>query len=258
LTETKCVSSHREWGPAFAADTAMTPNFFDDGSPYLSHPLLTDERTSLEVDRILDIAGSGSLAVLDVGCGFGRHCVELATRGHSSTGVDPSSTMISSAMERAESAGVDVEFVVAAGETFTRPAAFDLAICLFTSLGQISGAGHEDSPKRLIENLKDSLRPGATLIIEIPERERALEALVVEEQLGPTGVTRRFDAATSHLHERFETPTGRFDLAYRLFGRDELAELVESVGFLVRELRPTALVAPPHTFMTLVAECPTG
>jgi len=236
----------------------MTQNFFDDGSPYLSHPLLTDERTSLEVEQILALVAPGRLDVLDIGCGFGRHCVELARRGHPATGVDPSSAMISSAEERAGDAGVDVEFVLASGETFARPASFDLAICLFTSFGQVSGEGINDSPTRVLENLKDSLRPGATLIIEIPERERALEALVGEEQLGPTAVTRWFDSATSHLHERFDTPSGRFDLAYQLFGRDELVELVESVGLLVRELRPQALVAPPDTFMTLVAKCPTG
>ncbi|MFT7475043.1 MAG: SAM-dependent methyltransferase [Verrucomicrobiales bacterium] len=258
MTEAKCVSSHREWGPAFASEASMNHNFFDDGSPYLSHPLLTDERTALEIDLILDLAGSGPFSVLDIGCGFGRHCVELARRGHSSTGVDPSSTMIASAKKRADSAGVDVEFVLATGEIFMRPASFDLAICLFTSLGQGSAGEREDSPTRLIESLKESLRPGSTLIIEIPEKERALDTLVVEEQLGPTRVTRWFDEATSHLHERFENPTHRFDLAYQLFGRDELVALVEGAGFVVRELRPYALVAPPHTFMTLVAECPTG
>ena len=64
--------------------------FFSDGSPYLSHPLLTAERTAAEVDEIERLVGSVSGRVLDVGCGFGRHSIELASRNADVTGIDPS------------------------------------------------------------------------------------------------------------------------------------------------------------------------
>lgn len=258
MTEAERLSPHREWGLALAAETSMSTNFFDQGSPYLDHPLLTEERSSLEVDRLLALVGRDPGAVLDMGCGFGRHCAEFARRGVRATGVDPSLTMIAAARDRARSAGVDVEFVAGRGETFSRPSSFDLAICLFTSLGQVSSDLGEDSPTLVLENINRSLRPGGMLVVEVPERTRTVDAFVVREQLGPTQVTRWFDDATSQMHERFVTPTRQFELAFRVFDADELATLMENAGFVVRERVGHALVSPPDTFMTLVAECPPG
>ncbi len=44
-----------------------------------------------------------SLRILDVGCGTGRHSVELASRGYLVTGVDLSETMLARAREKARS-----------------------------------------------------------------------------------------------------------------------------------------------------------
>ena len=72
---------------------AQVRNFFDDGSPYLGHPLLTAERTATEIDEVERLTGSVSGRVLDIGCGFGRHSIELASRFADVTGIDPSSTI---------------------------------------------------------------------------------------------------------------------------------------------------------------------
>ena len=62
----------------------METNFFEHGSPYLQHPLLTPERTAEEVDFILSILPvEPGDKFLDIGCGFGRHSLELALRGFS-------------------------------------------------------------------------------------------------------------------------------------------------------------------------------
>ena len=111
-------------------------NFFDEGSPYLSHPLLTAERTSSEVDRIIASVPETPSRVLDVGCGFGRHSVEFARRGCAVVGVDPSQAMINAARERADEAGVAIDLRVGTGDSIADVEVFDLAVCLFTSLGQ--------------------------------------------------------------------------------------------------------------------------
>jgi predicted TPR repeat methyltransferase len=40
--------------------------------------------------------------ILDIGCGTGRHCIELSKRGYRVTGVDLSSSQIKKAQEKAE------------------------------------------------------------------------------------------------------------------------------------------------------------
>ena len=80
-----------------------TPNFFSPGSPYLDHPLLTPERTAAEIDFVLaQTALPPGARLLDVGCGPGRHSLELARRGYQVMGIDPSGAMIAAAKRTAK------------------------------------------------------------------------------------------------------------------------------------------------------------
>ncbi len=49
--------------------------------------------------------------ILDIGCGTGRHAIELAKRGYKVTGVDLSESQLQRAREKAQEAGVSVEFL---------------------------------------------------------------------------------------------------------------------------------------------------
>jgi len=49
--------------------------------------------------------------ILDIGCGTGRHAIELAKRGYTVTGIDLSESQLSRAREKAAEAGVQVEFI---------------------------------------------------------------------------------------------------------------------------------------------------
>lgn len=278
MKQAQRFSPHREWGPALTARTAgpvasdrgpdvrVSFNFFGPGSPYLGHPLLTSERTAAEVDEICGQFSMGSLHgldVLDIGCGFGRHAIEFARRGASVIAVDPSSTMI----EAAKTAGAEfaIDWRVAAGEALTDRAIADLTICLFTTFGQLQAESPnpDASVHALLESLVGATRPGGQIVIEVPERDRAVDMLVESESLGApenqTAVSRRFDATTSVLHERFETSAGdTFDLAYQLFTKAELVDICEQAGLVDIVTVDRALVPPPPTFVTLYASCPNG
>ncbi len=215
------------------------PNFFETGSPFLQHPLLTDERTRQEVDFILEkVPVPENGRILDVGCGFGRHSIEFAQRGFVVTGIDPAEAMIAAAKQRASEANVDVDFQQIAAELFVAEDAFATAVCLFTTLGQISAAGDNLG---LIERVYTSLKDGGYFVVEVPQRETAVAQLKPSDQFGAgeryTAVTRQYDAAKQMVTETFNLvspeKTQTYLLQYRLLSREELVRLLENAGFLV-------------------------
>ena len=234
-------------------------NYFGPGSPYPLHGLLTEERTSAEVDRILSWCSEAPSDVLDMGCGFGRHSVEFAKRGLTVTGVDPSQAMIDLAKERAGHAGVELELVSQSGAEFVRHSAFDLAVCLFTTLGQIDpteAATGDPQIHLTLTNLATSLRPGGLLVVEVPEKERALDGFVESETVRAGHVQRSFDVDRSVVHERFETDHGEFELAYQLLSKAELLAAIERAGLFIADVFDEAVQTPPNTFVTVVARAP--
>jgi ubiquinone/menaquinone biosynthesis C-methylase UbiE len=84
-----------------------------------------------EVDFIeSEINHDGNCRILDVGCGTGRHSLELAKRGYSVTGVDLSEHMLNQAREKAGAAGVPVDFQVADARNLPFEDEFDLVIMI--------------------------------------------------------------------------------------------------------------------------------
>lgn len=60
------------------------------------------------IDR--ELGGDKSGRILDIGCGTGRHSIELTRRGYRMTGVDLSESMLSRAREKAKAAGLAIDF----------------------------------------------------------------------------------------------------------------------------------------------------
>lgn len=71
--------------------------FFDGhASQYLQNKFTNN--TVAEVDFLLrELALAPQSEILDVGCGVGRHAIELARRGHNVTGIDISAGMLDEA-----------------------------------------------------------------------------------------------------------------------------------------------------------------
>ncbi|SMO39612.1 class I SAM-dependent methyltransferase [Gracilimonas mengyeensis] len=71
-----------------------------------------------------------SLSILDVGCGTGRHTIELTKRGYKVTGVDLSESQLEHAREKATQANLQIEFQQMDARKLEFTDQFDLAIML--------------------------------------------------------------------------------------------------------------------------------
>ncbi len=77
-----------------------------------------------------EIGGDTTCRILDVGCGTGRHAIEMASRGYDITGVDLSSSQIRRAREKAQVAGLDIRFEEMDARSMPFQDEFDLVIML--------------------------------------------------------------------------------------------------------------------------------
>ena len=77
-----------------------------------------------------EINNDKSLKIIDIGCGTGRHAIELTKRGYNVTGVDLSENQINRAKEKGKEAGLNIDFQIQDARNLPFNNEFDLAIML--------------------------------------------------------------------------------------------------------------------------------
>jgi len=77
-----------------------------------------------------EISHNRQFRILDIGCGTGRHALELARRGYKVTGIDLSERQISIARQKAEKENLDVKFARADARELDFKDEFDLVIMM--------------------------------------------------------------------------------------------------------------------------------
>ena len=87
--------------------------------------------TTGEVDFIeKEIGQNKNCRILDIGCGTGRHAIELAQRGYNVTGIDLSEAQLAKARAKAASAGVSAQFIKADARQLSFVNEFDLVVMI--------------------------------------------------------------------------------------------------------------------------------
>ncbi|NWF88412.1 MAG: class I SAM-dependent methyltransferase [Ignavibacteriaceae bacterium] len=77
-----------------------------------------------------ELNSNKSLKILDVGCGTGRHSIELSKRGYSLTGIDLSESQLAHAREKAKKENLEIEFLKHDARKLPFVNEFDAAIML--------------------------------------------------------------------------------------------------------------------------------
>jgi SAM-dependent methyltransferase len=157
--------------------------FYDRHAPYYDRGAFT-RHTEAEVEFLLSVLKLPPGArVLDVGCGTGRHAIELARRGYRITGVDLSAGMLLQAIGKARAAGVDVEWVHADARTFAVREPMDAVLCLCGSAFAMPGL--DDDPAEhdaaVLRAIGAALKPGAPLVLTTPNGYRRIREVSDEE-----------------------------------------------------------------------------
>ena len=108
--------------------------------------------------------------ILDVGCGEGRHAIELGKLGHRVTGVDNSLALLLSAAQSKEVAGLEdarVEFLHADMRRLPGDREFDVVVCLGSTLGYFE----DEQNWQCIAEMRGRLKPGGRLLIHVFNRD---------------------------------------------------------------------------------------
>jgi len=100
--------------------------------------------------------------ILDIGCGTGRHAIELARRGYRVTGVDLSENQLNRAREKAKEAGVEVDFQAADARELSFLQEFDLAMMICE--GAFPLMETDEMNFLILKNAVTALKPGGKLI----------------------------------------------------------------------------------------------
>lgn len=217
------------------------------------------EKTPEEVTNIISLLKISSGAfVLDLGCGPGRHSLEIARRGFSIIGVDRTKTYLEKARKQAETEALKVEFIQEDMRSFCKPDTFDVAINLFTSFGYFEDIRDD---KKVIKNVYSSLKNKGVFLIDIMGKEvlariflernwyKVNDIIVLEERK----VCKNWGWIENRWIMIKDGKVEECKISHRLYSAVELTELLNSCGFNAIDLYGDLTGAPyDHTAKRLV------
>lgn len=208
--------------------------FFQHEAPrYLENDFTRN--TVAEVDFIeRELASKAGETFLDIGCGTGRHSIELASRGYRCTGIDQSPDMLRIAQQMACERGVDVEFVRGDASETRLDRRFDHVICLCEGAFSLvepnvdAVAFHQ----KILENIRSMTAPGGNFLLT------ALNAFRIIRTCSDEDARRgRFDPLTLTTKEDLRASDGSpAEVVQKGFTPAELTMLLDRSGFDVADV----------------------
>ncbi|MGQ0672892.1 MAG: methyltransferase domain-containing protein [Hyphomicrobium sp.] len=201
-----------------------------------------NENTRREVDFILAAAPVQSHSqILDLCCGQGRHCLELARRGFKNvTGVDRSRYLIRLAKKRAQNEGLQVVFKEGDARNPRLPeATFDCVAIMGNSFGYFSNKLDDE---KVLATVGKILRPSGQIVLDITDgaymadnfERRSWEWIdehhFVCRERSLAADRERLISREVIVHDEMGVIADQF-YAERLYTKEGIAKLLEKCGF---------------------------
>ena len=215
--------------------TDWTQGYFDDTYRRLFLDTVEPARTRYQVQQLLRLCTVlPGAAILDVGCGIGRHSIELAKLGFNVTGVDVNATYIAACRERAALLGLNAQFYAMDSRVMKLDMRADLVISLWSSFGYYGEIGD----LQILQRISEHTRRGGRVVLDVENRDYIMKHFVPEEwhetDQEIVFERRRFDAVDGSVSTRRIVLSGRERREYhrvlRMYTVSELAALLETAG----------------------------
>jgi len=205
-------------------------------------PFLTPQATQAEAEFVIDAMGlTPGAQVLDVGCGYGRHAMELAARGFHVVGLDLSTPLLIRGGEEAQRRGLQINFVRGDMRELDFESQFDGAYCLFSTFGYFD----DETNKKTVANIARALKPGGRVMIEILNRDYVIADLPTRVWWEGDGCVVLEEVELNYFSSRIQVnrsvvfDDGRQleqEISVRAYALHEVGKLMHAAGFRVLEV----------------------
>ncbi len=205
-------------------------------------PFLTPQATQSEAEFVIEAMGlSPGAQVLDIGCGYGRHAMELAARGFHVVGLDLSTPLLVRGGEEAMRRGLEINFVRGDMRELDFDAQFDGAYCLFSTFGYFD----DETNKKTVSNIARALKPGGRVMIEILNRDYVIADLPTRVWWEGEGCVVLEEVELNYFSSRIQVnrsvvfDDGRQleqEISVRAYSLHEVGKLMHAAGFRVLEV----------------------
>jgi SAM-dependent methyltransferase len=178
------------------------------GEGYLKYPWVQSTVPDCDyLEHVLDVRPGARL--LDVGCGAGRHVVELARRGYRMTGIDISRGLLRVGERLARESAVDVELRHLDARLLDYDSEFDAAYSVCE--GAFGLVPTDDENLAILEGMRRAVKPGGRVSVCASHVYRADESFW---QLDPTDNRGSVDPETKLFEGEPDYPPDTFDLSF--------------------------------------------
>jgi SAM-dependent methyltransferase len=203
---------------------------------------ITDAQIAREVafiEESLGIERGGAL--LDLGCGTGRHAVELASRGYEVVGFDLSLPMLARAGDEAQDRGVKLNFVQGDMREMSFEEQFDGVFCWNTSFGFFE----EEKNAQVVAKVRRSLKTGGLFLLDVINRDFLIrqspslawfegDGCVCMDDMNVDFITSRMRVKRTMMLD--DGRTREVEYSIRVYGLHELGKILHDNGFKVAEV----------------------
>jgi SAM-dependent methyltransferase len=205
-------------------------------------PFLTPQATQSEAEFVINAMNLAPGAqVLDLGCGYGRHAMELAARGFHVVGLDLSTPLLVRGGEEAHRRGLTINFVRGDMRELDFENQFDGVYCLFSTFGYFD----DETNKKTLQNVARALKPNGKILVEILNRDYVIADLPTRVWWEGDGCVVLEEVELNYFSSRIQVnrsvvfDDGRQleqEISVRAYSLHEVGKLMHAAGFRVLEV----------------------